>query len=215
MTTNEHYERPIYSEELFQSLYPMACQAINSITTTMPHDSFNTDRFEDYIQRCRIWTWEHCELYDPTRKNEEGKVAKFSTYMHLVFYSRLSALRNNHRNKRKNNVCVDFSNLTKLDEDFNEQNDISYVSEESTVSLECELLIKQEMVELEKTIGSDKFLVYKDFFINKYNQKELLERYPKYNPTSIRKIIKKLRKRHEATIMDIADQKHSFIAFDY
>lgn len=207
MKTAELYQKPVYSEELFQSFYPMICKMIIQTTSKMPHDSENLNRFEDYVQMCRLWLWEHCDLYDPTRTNAEGKTAKFSTYMQMVFYSRLGAIRNNHTKKRKANVCVDYSNLGvhQYSEDSGEfESDISYVSmEESTHSMEYELLLKESLNLLQSKVSEEHFEIYKDFFVHDYPASSLTEKYPKYKYNQLRKIVNSLKEFHESIVGEL------------
>jgi hypothetical protein len=195
----ELYQKPVYSDELFKSFYPMICKVINDTVLKLPQGSENIDRYEDYVQRCRIWLWEHCELYDATRTGKNGKICKFSTYMHMVFYSRLGAIRNNLLKKRKDNICVDFSNLMNpqsLNENTN--NDISYLSEDVCVDIDFTMLLKEKLIFLQKLLPPEKFGLYKEYFLDGNQElSSLSEKYfnPEYN--QIKETINELKKIHE------------------
>lgn len=197
------HEKPIYSEELFQSFYPMICKMIHQITHKLPHDSDNLERFDDYVQRCRIWLWEHCELYDPHRLSKEGRTCKFSTYMQMVFSSRLGAIRNNKNKKRKNNICVDFSNYHNA-ENFEDgagdfMTDISYLMDPGSRvdQHEFHLDMQSKLRVIKEYLSEDKFNIYQDYFIDgDYKTKELAEKYPHLKYNQITKILKELKEVH-------------------
>lgn len=205
----ELHEKPIYSEELFQSFYPMICKMIHQTTSKLTHDSENLERFDDYVQRCRIWLWEHCELYDPARTNKDGRTCKFSTYMQMVFYSRLGAIRNNKNKKRKKHTCVDFSNyfISESDSDYSGDysSDISYLMDMDTRtdSTEFNLDFENKIKVIREYLSEDKYKIYHDYFIEGYSTvKQLNERYPELKYNQITKILKELKSIHNKVIED-------------
>jgi hypothetical protein len=191
------YQKPAYSEELFQSLYPMVCKMINETVMKVPFDSDHTDRHEDYVQRCRYWTWQHCELYDPNRTGANGKTSKFSTYMQMVYYSRLGAIANNLRKKKKKGSCVDFSNFTSSEETYT-NNDISYLSEDISIDIDFLTVLNEKVSFLQNKLPPEKFNIYKDYFIEGNKTLGFLtEKYPDMKYNQIKNTITELKSIHE------------------
>ena len=203
----ELHEKPVYSEELFQSFYPMICKMIHQTTYKLSHNSDNLDRFEDYVQMCRIWLWEHCDKYNPERLSKDGRTCKFSTYMQMVFYSRLGAIRNNKNKKKQKNVCVDFSNFHSNQMEFEDSGDyttdISYLMDtDSRVNdYENQFDLNQTLSNIRESLTEQKYKIYEEYFIEgRASVKQIAEHHPDLKYNQITKILKELKEIHSKFI---------------
>lgn len=203
MNCNPIPQKPVYSEELFQSFYPAICKIMAKTVLKLPQDSTNIDRFEDYVQYCRMLLHEQCELYDPERIGRNGRKCKFSTYMIMVFHHRLLTKYNNIMIKRRRHICTDYSNLfnskTYNEESQNHyyEDDISYLVQGNPKnnSAEFQYALKEHYVSLKNLIPAKNFGIYEDYFINGHkNFEELSKKHSEFEYNQIRSIVIKLRK---------------------
>lgn len=203
MKATELYQKPVYSEELFQSLYPMICQTINETVMRVPYSSDHYERFDDYVQHCRFWLWQHCELYDPTRQGKDGKCSKFSTYMKLVFWSRLGAKANNLRRKAKHGICSDLTNLAQSEDNYY-NNDISSLTENTEIDINFVTSLNRELTFLQQRLSPEKFNIYEDYFINGNKTIGFLtSKYPKLEYNQLKSILTELKSVHKKLVGEL------------
>jgi DNA-directed RNA polymerase specialized sigma subunit len=193
------YTRPVFSEELFQSFYPMICQIIRKETAGMRMDSDMIDDFDDLVQRCRIWLWEHIEKYEPIRykTDKDGKVqivkTKFSSFMYMVFTSRVGSVRDNHKKKTKNRHVINFTDYKNVrhDDDISSENEISFLSKDQSLLLDkCE--IEQHLNFIRNQVSDEDYLIFEEYFINECSANDIFKKYPNFKYNEVRKIVKKL-----------------------
>lgn len=197
MNCNPIQQRPVYSEELFQSFYPAICKIMARTVLRLPQDSTNIDRFEDYVQYCRMLLHEQCELYDPERVGKRGKKCKFSTYMIMVFNHRLLTKYTNIMIKRNRHICTDLSNHVAPNEDYENETDISNFAPDSMYgcSIETQYAIKEHFRSLKNLIPAENYDLFQDYFIHgQKNREELKTKYSHLKYNQINAIIKETRK---------------------
>lgn len=193
------YTRPVFSEELFQSFYPMICQIIRRETAGMRMDSDMIDDFDDLVQRCRIWLWDHIEKYEPIREkiDENGEVkiikTKFSSYMYMVFTSRVGSVRDNHKKKTKGRHVLNFTDYKHIcqEEDYNTENEVSFLSKNQSLLLDVYEL-EQHLQHIKNQVGEEDYLIFEEYFINQSSANDIFKKYPNYKYNEVRKTVKRL-----------------------
>lgn len=196
--TTDPYAKPVFSEEYFQSFYPMICKIINRETASMRIDSENLERFDDYVNMCRFWMWEHIEKYEPIKEVTDPDTGlkktvkiKFSTYIHMVLGCRLGSMRENHKKKTRNRHVASFSDYIFYEESDNPENEISFLSKDQSLPFDS-VYLKERLETINSQVQEEYKTIFTDYFVHNESAKEIQKRNPNYKYNEVRKIIKEL-----------------------
>lgn len=199
MTTKQDaYQKPVFSEELFQSYYPMIVDIIQSEMKIMKKDSQLIEDFDDIVSRCRFWFYEHIEKYDPTRLGKNGRPQKFSTFINMVMRSRVGSIRVNNRRITEKNTCINWTSFQDIIQKSNDVDsdelDISYAIDSNSLVEVDTLELKMNLEKIKQELDELHYQIYCDLYIYGYKQKEVAEKFSlsAYNKKEIFKNLQEL-----------------------